>query len=143
MDAATSQFVRQRAGNRCEYCRLPEEFSGLRFHIEHIIARQHGGTDDTGNLALACPECNLHKGTNLTRVDPDTGQVTPLFDPRRDLWDDHFRRIEANIVGKTAVGRTTAWLLELNTGGRLTLRQRLFHLGLPSELRSAGGQGMR
>ena len=72
MDAATSQFVRQRAGNRCEYCRLPQEFSALRFHIDPIIARQPGGTNEAGKLALACPECNFHKGTNLTGLDPDT-----------------------------------------------------------------------
>ena len=58
MDAATAQLARQRAGNRCEYCRLLQEHSALRFHIEHIVAQQHGGTDDPENLALACPECN-------------------------------------------------------------------------------------
>jgi 5-methylcytosine-specific restriction endonuclease McrA len=72
MDAATGELVRQRAGNLCEYCHLPQVFSGLRFHIEHIVPRQHGGTDDPGNLALACPECNFRKGTNLTGIDPDT-----------------------------------------------------------------------
>ena len=128
MDAATSQLVRQRAANHCEYCRLPEEFSGLRFHIEHIVARQHGGTDDPDNLALACPECNFHKGTNLTGIDPETGQVTRLFHPRRDRWED--TRDEANLVGKTAVGRTSASLLEMNTGDRFRLRRFLLELGL-------------
>ncbi len=87
MDAATSQLVRQRAGNRCEYCHLPQDFSDLRFHVEHIVPRQHRGADNLDNLALACPECNLHKGTNLTGIDPDTNQVTPLFHPRRDKWE--------------------------------------------------------
>jgi 5-methylcytosine-specific restriction endonuclease McrA len=66
MDAAAVRFVRQRAAERCEYCGLPQKFSGLRFHIEHIVARQHGGSDESSNLALACPECNLRKETNLT-----------------------------------------------------------------------------
>ena len=130
MDAATSQLVRQRAANRCEYCRLPEEFSGLRFHIEHIVARQHSGADDPDNLALACPECNFHKGTNLTGIDPGTGQVTRLFHPRRDRWEDHFARDEANLVGKTPVGCTTASLLGMNTGDRFRLRRFLLELGL-------------
>lgn len=130
MDAATSLRVRQRAADRCEYCRLPEEFSGLRFHVEHIVARQHGGTDDPANLALACPACNFHKGTNLTGIDPDTGQVTPLFHPRRDRWEEHFVHAAASIVGKTSVGRTTAWLLEMNSGDRLQLRRFLLRLGL-------------
>ena len=130
MDAATNQFVRPRAGHCCEFCRLPQEFSGLRFHIDHIIARQHGGTDEAANLALACPECNFHKGTNLTGRDPDTSQVTPLFHPRRDNWSDHFTRSDADLVGRTPVGRTTAWLLEMNSGDRWRLRKLLLRLGL-------------
>jgi HNH endonuclease len=130
MDSAISQLVRQRAGQRCEYCRLPQSASALRFHIEHIIARQHGGTDDPANLALACPECNYQKGPNLSSIDPDTGKVTPLFHPRRDQWAEHFVRDDARIVGKSPTGRTTVWLLEMNTGDRLRWREMLLHLGL-------------
>jgi hypothetical protein len=130
MDAATSQFVRERAGNRCEYCRLPQDFSALRFHIEHIIARQHGGAETLENLALACPECNLRKGPNLTSIDPDTGNLTPLFHPRRDRWEDHFLNVAGRIIGQTAIGRTTAWLLEMNSGDRLRLRAMLVRTGL-------------
>lgn len=130
MDTATVQLIRQRAGNRCEYCRLPQEFSGLRFHVEHIIARQHRGTNDADNLALACPECNCHKGTNLSGVDPDTGKVTELFHPRHDRWADHFTIVEGSIIGKTSAGRATVWLLEMNSGERLRIRQRLLRLGL-------------
>ena len=128
MDAATGQFVRSRAGNRCEYCRLPQEFSALRFHLEHILPRQHGGSDAPENLALACPECNYQKGTNLTGIDPDTGRVTPLFHPRTQRWEDHFARDGARIVGRTPEGRTTAWLLEFNTGDRLRARELLLRL---------------
>ena len=60
MDGQLRQLVRTRAAYLSEYCRLSQEFSELRFHIEHIIPRQHGGADDADNLALACPECNLH-----------------------------------------------------------------------------------
>jgi hypothetical protein len=130
MDAATAQHARERAGHRCEYCRLLQEHSALRFHIEHIVAQQHGGTDDSENLALACPECNYQKGTNLTGVDPDTGKVTPLFHPRRQRWHDHFARDGARIVGKTPEGRTTVWLLRVNTGDRLRWRELLLRLGL-------------
>lgn len=131
MDVATSDFVRQRASHRCEYCRLPQHASALRFHLEHVVAPQHGGTDDVANLALACPECNFQKGTNLSGLDPDTGTVTPLFHPRRDAWAEHFARAGARIVGRTAIGRTTVWLLERNTGDRLRWREMLFRLGLP------------
>jgi 5-methylcytosine-specific restriction endonuclease McrA len=90
MDRETADRIRSRAGGRCEYCGIPEADSGLRFHIEHITARQHGGDDEDGNLGLACPDCNWRKGTNLTGIDPDSSQVTRLFHPRQDLWGDHF-----------------------------------------------------
>ncbi len=54
MDAATRNSVRRRAENRCEYCLLPQEYSLLTHHIEHIVAIQHGGSGTTGNLALSC-----------------------------------------------------------------------------------------
>ena len=62
MDASTRGLVQRRAGERCEYCRLHQEHSELIHHVEHIVARQHGGSDDPDNLALACHRCNLHKG---------------------------------------------------------------------------------
>src|SRR5689334_17900677 len=79
MDTATRDLVRRRADERCEYCQLRQEHSELRHHIEHITAKQHGGSDDSDNLALACHRCNLHKGPNLTGIDPETEQVTRLF----------------------------------------------------------------
>ena len=77
MDAETRRLVRERAGARCEYCRLPQEYSELLHHIEHIVAKQQGGMDDAGNLALACHRCNLHKGPNLTGIDPAAIKASP------------------------------------------------------------------
>jgi hypothetical protein len=91
MNASTRQLVRRRAGDACEYCCIPQEATPfISFHIEHITARQHGGTDDLGDLALACDRCNAYKGTNLTSIDPQTGNLTLLFNPRHDQWNDHF-----------------------------------------------------
>ena len=81
IDATTRRFVRERAGERCEYCRLHQDHSELLHHIEHVVAQQHGGTDHVDNLALACHRCNLHKGPNLSGVDPLTGLVENLFHP--------------------------------------------------------------
>jgi hypothetical protein len=123
MDAATRAAVRARAENRCEYCQRPQSTSPLiPLHIEHVIPRKHRGTDGADNLALACAECNLHKGSDLTGIDPDSGQVTPLFNPRRDLWDEHFEWDGLRIVGHSAVGRTTVRLLQLNAPARLRVR---------------------
>ncbi len=122
MDPALRELVRSRAGARCEYCHLPQEFSELRFHIEHIIPRQHSGPDDSENLALACPNCNLLKGPNLTVVDPDTKRVVRLCHPRRDKWSEHFVQDGARISGKTPVGRATVSLLKMNDPQRLEVR---------------------
>jgi 5-methylcytosine-specific restriction endonuclease McrA len=130
MDAATRRKVRERSGGRCEYCRLSQAHEPAQtFHVEHVTARQHGGTDALDNLALACQLCNSSKGPNLTGLDPDTGAITPLFHPRRDHWEDHFRMETANIRGLTATGRTTVWLLDMNCEERLLLRQVLMELG--------------
>jgi 5-methylcytosine-specific restriction endonuclease McrA len=86
---STKARVRERAGDACEYCHLHQDNSPLAvLHIEHIIPKTHGGTDDLDNLALACIDCNLHKGLNLTGIDPNTGAVTELFHPRHHNWED-------------------------------------------------------
>ncbi len=75
MDEETKRFVRTRANERCEYCQIHQRiYPDFTFHIEHIVARQHGGRDETDNLALACHLCNSKKGPNLSSVDPDPGR---------------------------------------------------------------------
>lgn len=123
MDAGLCHTVRTRAAHLCEYCRLPQEYSELLFHVEHIIPCQHGGGDDLDNLALACPACNLHKGPNLAGIDPATGQITPLFHPRRENWSDHFAYDGLNVVGITAAGRTTVRVLDMNDPDRKRVRE--------------------
>ena len=77
MDAATRRAVWERAGRRCEYCRLHQDHLPFTtFHIEHVIARKHGGTGDLANLALACDRCNACKGSDLTGIDRQTGAVS-------------------------------------------------------------------
>lgn len=123
MTAATRALVRQRADHRCEYCRIHQEDSPLAaLHIEHIRPVKHGGNDDESNLGLACIDCNLHKGSNLTGIDPLTDAVTPLFHPRKLRWDDHFRWEGIHIVGQTEVGRTTIRVLCMNSDEQLELR---------------------
>jgi 5-methylcytosine-specific restriction endonuclease McrA len=124
MDAATRAAVRARAGNCCEYCQRPQATSPLvPLQIEHIIPRKHDGPDDDDNLALACMECNLHKGSDLTGLDPDTGHLTCLFNPRRDDWDGHFCWDGLRVVGRSAIGRTTVRVLQLNSPARLRVRR--------------------
>ncbi len=127
-DDETAILVRARAGDRCEYCRLPEWcYTGL-FQIEHIVARSHGGGDDVHNLALACRHCNLHKGPNLFGIDPLSSDLTRLFNPRTDAWVEHFSIEHGVILGLTAIGRTTAYVLNMNTDRRIGLRLALYDL---------------
>lgn len=123
MNSATKDQVRQRADHRCEYCQLRQEDSPLAaLHIEHVIPKKHGGSDDLQNLALACIDCNLHKGPNLTGIDPESGEITELFHPRRETWSDHFEWRGIYIVGRTAVGRATIRVLNMNSDDQLALR---------------------
>ena len=134
MDDALRQLVIRRAGGRCEFCRLPQRGHDERFSVDHVIARKHGGGDEDSNLALCCLRCNLHKGTNLSGVDPVDRSILPLFSPRRDVWTDHFRWDGAILLGTTSAGRATFEVLAMNAPPRVRLRQALmaeglFHLG--------------
>ena len=129
METQTRSLVRKRAGERCEYCLLPQEFYDLTFHIEHVIATQHLADDSPDNLALACNRCNLHKGTNLSSIDPQTGEPATLFNPRTENWSDHFMMMDAEINGITPSGRATARLLNMNSERRVLLRKQLISEG--------------
>jgi 5-methylcytosine-specific restriction endonuclease McrA len=120
-----SQRVRDRARNCCEYCQLPQEAYFRKFPIDHIRPRKHGGTDDESNLALCCAFCNLHKGSNLTGIDPVTGKIEPLFDPRHEAWSDHFEWNGPILVGRTATGRATIAVMNINDPTRVKLRAAL------------------
>jgi len=107
MDAQLRQSVRTRAVYQCEYWRLPQEFFELRFHIERVIPRQQGSGDDADNLALACPDCNLRKGPNLTGIDSETGEVVRLFHPRRDVPCKRSARVLKHETLKSLLTQTT------------------------------------
>jgi hypothetical protein len=129
MDAATRNLVRRRAGERCEYCRMPDGALDLPFHVEHIVAKAHGKDDGLENLAWACARCNLRKGPNLITIDPDSGGHVDLFNPRTMAWRDHFVVRDFAIEGVTPIGRGTARLLDMNGEQRLRHRQELIEQG--------------
>lgn len=123
MNERTKRAVRQRANSCCEYCQLSEQHSPVaRLQIEHIRPKKHGGSDSTNNLALACIDCNLRKGVNLTGIDPTSGEITQLFNPRELVWNSHFAWAGIRIVGLSDVGRATVYCLELNSPDRLMVR---------------------
>jgi HNH endonuclease len=131
MKASTRALVRARAGQRCEYCRLHEHDLPLfAFHIEHILPRKHGGTDDPRTLAWSCHYCNLCKSSNLSGRDSITGRIVVLFNPRRQRWARHFAWDGPRLVGLTACGRATIAVMNINATHRLDLRELLIEAGL-------------
>lgn len=119
--------VVRRAAGRCEYCHFPESAAELPFHLDHIIARKHRGPTDIANLAWACFTCNLRKGPNIAGRDPVTGELTRLFHPRQDQWQEHFEWQGAWLRGRTAVGRTTISVLDINDEDAISVRTALLH----------------
>lgn len=122
---ALRRSVIERASGVCEYCLLHEDDTGYTHPIDHVIAVKHGGTNDFDNLALSCVDCNRHKGSDLFSIDPLTGNITPLYNPRTQEWFSHFELDGARIIGQTDVGRTTVILLRLNDPNRLIHRETL------------------
>ncbi len=135
MDRALEELVWERAQSRCEYCRMLQEHDSISFELDHVLAACHGGPTEAGNLALACFLDNSYKGTNLAGIDPRTGQIVRLFNPRRHRWKRHFQWDGPVLVGRTAIGRATIAVLRINLPHRIAHRAALIQEGLfpPSE----------
>lgn len=121
--------VRERAQGLCEYCLAPDDSMLFPHEPDHIIAENHSGKTELSNLALACFICNRFKGPNLASIDPQTGKVTNLFNPRTQQWNRHFRLDEPRIEPLTASGRATASLLQFNSPKNLADRLRRMNAG--------------
>ena len=123
METSVRRLVRDRAGKRCEYCGLAEEHVYIPHHIDHIRPKQHGGDDSPLNFALACQGCNLKGRSNLAGIDPASETLVALFNPRKQVWAEHFVFRGALIVGLTPVGRATVAVLDMNTRERVKIRE--------------------
>jgi hypothetical protein len=106
---------------------MPEYLSFACHEIDHIVPKKHGGSTASENLALACVPCNKRKGSDLAALDPTTGEIAPLFHPRRHVWNEHFQlKDDGYLLPLTAEGRATVSLLQLNRLERIEER-RLLH----------------
>ncbi len=124
------QLVIERAQGRCEYCLIHQDFSIYTHEIDHIIAVKHGGQTLLENLALSCLPCNRHKGSDFATLDPNNGEIIRLFNPRLQLWDEHFTLKNAEILGITDIGQATLRLLMFNTSSRMRSRKSLIDQSL-------------
>ena len=128
--AALRRLVRERSRDCCEYCLIPEVATLAPHWIDHIVAEKHGGKTEAENLANACILCNQRKGSALSSVDPVSGLIVPLFNPRLDRWTDHFQIVGGRIEPLTTVGRATARLLGFNDPKRVVERAQMMTEGL-------------
>ncbi len=126
---ALRQMVTTRAKGCCEYCWIHNDDVPDTHEADHLVARKHGGQTVAENLALACLPCNRRKGSDLTAIDPITQEIVPLFNPRTQVWNNHFVLDGPLIVGLTATGRATVALLHFNDPVRLDNRRRLIEAG--------------
>jgi hypothetical protein len=119
------ETVESRAGRRCEYCRAPQPVTGIRYHLEHVFPESLGGTDEIDNLALACPTCNFYKSNHLLGIDEEGLAGRPLFNPRKDRWQEHFEFDGATLrlKGKTLEARGTINRLRMNQTVQIEARR--------------------
>ncbi|HOU13265.1 MAG TPA: HNH endonuclease signature motif containing protein [Anaerolineae bacterium] len=116
ISAEVDRRVREIARYRCGYCLSPQHLVMARLEIEHIVPLAQGGSNTEANLWLACPICNRYKGDKVTAPDPLTGARVSLFNPREQVWTEHFRWIDngLRIEGLTPTGRATVQALHLS-----------------------------
>lgn len=120
--SAIRHRVVERARHCCEYCLVHQDFAASAHQVDHIVAEKHAGKTTMNNLALSCTLCNRRKGSDITSIDPETGEVVSLFNPRTQRWSDHFAVDGVRIIGRTPAGRTTVEFLRLNSFERLVER---------------------
>jgi len=123
-------FVRERANHRCEYCGLPEGYNFYSHQIDHIIPLKHRGDSEVINLGLACFDCNNAKSSDVASYDEVTKELTPLYNPRTQKWDEHFGIENGIVIGKTAVGRVTVFTLNMNRPEQIEIRNAIIQAGL-------------
>jgi hypothetical protein len=130
MDAALRERVRFRARARCEYCHVSEPFEKSPYCIDHVIAKKHHGPTSFENLALSCYWCNVFKGDNLSGIDPLTGAIVTLFNPRTQSWSEHFRWEGPVLIGQTPEARATIDVLNINAWDRVAIREIMLQEGI-------------
>jgi hypothetical protein len=109
---------------------MSREFDDTPFGIDHIISKKHHGPKVASNLALSCFHCNSFKSSDIGDRDSLTRKFTPLFNPRRHKWNRHFHWEGPCLIGRTAVGRVTIDVLNINHPLHVELRHELMEEGI-------------
>lgn len=125
VSTALRRLVAVRAEFLCEYCLIHEDDTVFGCEVDHIISEKHGGETDADNLAYACAFCNRTKGSDIGSIVQRTGTLVRFFNPRTDLWTEHFALDDVTIVALSDIGEVTARILDFNNSDRLLERQAL------------------
>ena len=126
--------VAERAEGICEYCLIHERDTHLGCELDHVVSEKHDGRTTSENLAYACFCCNRHKGSDVASIEPESGELVRLFNPRTDLGSEHFRLQGGRIEWRTPIGEATVRLLGFNLLERILEREVLRAEGkYPSE----------
>ena len=123
------KLVIARAFSACEYCLIAIADTYFGGEIDHIISVKHGGGNHAYNLAYACQVCNRAKGSDLGSISQLTGRLVRFFNPRTDVWLEHFALQGATIMPLTEIGEVTARIFDFNAPERLAEREGLLQLG--------------
>ena len=124
------QQIAKNANFKCEYCLTPEFFLATTFHIDHIRSIKHGGKTLLQNLAYACPHCNQNKGSDIASF-TDEDELVRLFNPRKDVWSEHFEVIASGIFSPlSSIGEVTINTLSFNQAERVIFRKSLIEIGV-------------
>ncbi len=122
-------LVAKRASFLCEYCLIHEDDTFLKCQVDHIISLKHGGKTEIENLSHACVFCNRNKGSDIGSILQSDGKFIQFFNPRKDLWTNHFKIEGAILKPLTKIGKVTAHILGFNHPDRIIERQSLIDIG--------------
>lgn len=131
VSAEMRRAVVERAGGICEYCLIHEDDTFFGCEVDHIISEKHGGPTDPSNLAFACFVCNRRKGSDIGSILPSTSVFVRFFNPRTDLWAEHFTLADDALLiePRTDIGAATARILAFNDPERQMEREALHAVG--------------
>lgn len=123
---ALRRRVANQARHRCGFCLSGEALTGIPCDVDHIVPVAAGGQTVEENLWLVCSPCNDRKSDRTRVTDPLTAKSVRLFNPRVDIWAEHFVWIADGLlmVGATAIGRATVAALQLNRELLVNARRR-------------------
>jgi len=129
VSAALRRLAAERADSLCEYCLIHEEDAFFGCEVDHIISEKHSGPTEADNLAYACAFCNRAKGSDIGSILWDTGTFCRFFNPRTDLWSEHFALEDMRIIALSDVGEVTVRILDFNNSERLLEREAFTAMG--------------